>query len=127
MDLYYTGDIENSPLVYFTGVLGIYLPIFMYWTVYLYTPVLAGFIWIGRLLILEYVLPDKAWTVLKWPAKTVYTDLTVRFKEIWDKYLYQGGFYLMGRMIEMLRYGRVVARKEGIRGNISWSYDKETL
>ena len=33
----------------------------------------------------------------------------------------------MGRMIEMLRYGRAVARKEGSRGNVSWSPDKETL
>lgn len=33
----------------------------------------------------------------------------------------------MGCLIETLRYGRAIARKEGSGGNISWSADKETL
>ena len=73
-DLYPSGDTENSPLVYFTGVLGIHLQTLMYRTTYLFTPVLAGFIWIGRLLMLEYALPAQAWTFLKWPAKGSYKD-----------------------------------------------------
>jgi hypothetical protein len=126
-DLYPSGDTESSPLVYFTGVLGIHLQTLMYRTAYLFTPVLAGFIWIGRLLMLEYALPEQAWTILKWPSKASYKDQTARFKEIRDRYLCRGGFHPMGRMIEILRYGRAVARKEGSRGNISWSSDKETL
>ena len=126
-DIYPSGNTEDSPLVYFTRVLGVHQQTLMYRTAYLFTPVLAGFIWIGRLFMLEYALPAQAWTILKWPAKASYKDQTTRFKEIRDRYLCRGGFYPMGRMIEMLRYGRAVAQKEGSRGNISWSPDKETL
>ena len=55
---------------------------------------------------LEYALPAQAWTFLKWPAKASYKDQTARFKDIRDRYLCRGGFHPMGRMIEMLRYGR---------------------
>ena len=98
-DLYSSSNTENSPLVYFTGVLGIHQQTLMYRTVYLFTPVLAGLIWIGRLLILEYALPAEAWTVLKWPAKMSYKDQTIRFKEIRDRYLCRGGFHPIGRMV----------------------------
>jgi hypothetical protein len=99
----------------------------MYRTAYFFTPMLAGFIWIGRLLMLEYALPGEKLEVLKWPAKASYKDQTQRFRQIRDKYLCRGGIHPMGRLIETLRYGRAIARKEGSRGNISWSPDKETL
>jgi hypothetical protein len=126
-DLYPSGDAERSPLVYFTGVLGIHRYTLMYRTAYLFTPVLAGFIWIGRLLMLEYALPARAWSSLGWPAKASYKDQGARFKDVRDRYLCRGGFHPMGRMIEMLHYGRGIARKEGSRGMISWSPNKETL
>jgi hypothetical protein len=122
-----TGDIASSPLVYFVGVFGIHQHSLMYRTAYIFTPMLAGFIWIGRLLILEYALPGERWEVLKWPAKTSDKDQTQRFRQIRDKYLCRGGFHPMGYLIETLRYGRAIARKEGSRGNVSWSPDKETL
>ena len=45
------------PLLYFIGVTGVHPYSLSYHTAYQFTPVLAGFVWISRLLLLEYALP----------------------------------------------------------------------
>jgi hypothetical protein len=56
-DLSTDGMLERKAIIHFSGVLGIYLYELAYRTAYDYTPYLSALLWIGRLIILEYVLP----------------------------------------------------------------------
>jgi hypothetical protein len=64
----------HLPLVYFSGVLGIYRNSLAYRTAYHYTPFLAGLIRIVRQHLLEYALPKRPYLALKWPAAASYSD-----------------------------------------------------
>jgi hypothetical protein len=44
----------HYPLLYFVGVLGIHPSSLAYRTAYQFTPILAGLLWVSRLLLLEY-------------------------------------------------------------------------
>ena len=70
------GDMGKGALVHFTRVLGIHPQELTFRTAYAYTPFLSALIWIGRLILLEYALPLRAYMYLKvpWPAKTTYCD-----------------------------------------------------
>jgi hypothetical protein len=45
---------SHYPLLYFTGVLGIHPSNLAYRTPYQFTPILAGLLWVSRLLLLQY-------------------------------------------------------------------------
>lgn len=56
--------LHRLPLIYFSAVLGIQSSTLAYRTAHLYTPILAGLVWVGRLFMLEYALPQQAYTAL---------------------------------------------------------------
>ena len=107
--------------MYFTSILGIYRRALTYKSAYSYTPILLALIWIGRLLFLEYVLPLHTYSTLVWPwlARVSYADQTERLKQIRVKYLLRGGFYLMGEIIKIRAYGKLIIKKEGTRANLA--------
>jgi antitoxin component of RelBE/YafQ-DinJ toxin-antitoxin module len=129
-DLSTDGILESKAIVHFSGVLGIHPYELAYRTAYDYTPYLAALLWIGRLLILEYALPLRAYTTLDvpWPARAAYADQGKRLcVEIRPTYLQRGSLSPMGYLIERLQHGRAIAKREGPRTNISWSLDGQTL
>jgi hypothetical protein len=75
-DLSTNGVLENKAIVYFSGVLGIYLYELVYCTAYDYMLYLLALLWVGRLLILEYALLLRAYTTLNipWLARAAYAD-----------------------------------------------------
>jgi hypothetical protein len=75
------------PLVYFSGVLDIHRTSLAYRTTYHCTPFLAGLIWIGRLLLLEYALPKEPYLALNRPAAASYKDQLQRLQHVRRKYL----------------------------------------
>lgn len=97
---------------------------------YDYTPFLSALIWIGRLSILEYALPLRPYTSLPipWPARDEYPDMGQRLRlQIRPKYLERGSLTPVGYLIERLRHGRAIAKREGARTNISWSINGQRL
>ncbi|KAF1354301.1 hypothetical protein EJ07DRAFT_86624, partial [Lizonia empirigonia] len=124
------GAAEGKAIVHFSGVLGIHPYELAFRTAYDYTPYLSALIWVGRLIILEYALPLRAYDTLTipWPAPARYPDQGRRLcTEIRPKYLQRGSFSPMGYLIERLQHGRGIAKREGARTNISWSLDSQTL
>jgi hypothetical protein len=122
--------LEGKAIIHFSGVLGIHPYELAYRTAYDYTPYLAALMWMGRLIILEYALPLRAYTTLDipWPARASYEDQGKRLcVEIRPRYLQRGSFSPMGYLIERLQHGRAIAKREGPRTNISWSLDGCTL
>jgi hypothetical protein len=129
-DLSTDGVLESKAIVHFSGVLGIHPYELAYRTAYDYTPYLSALLWVGRLLILEYALPLRAYTTLDvpWPARAAYADQGKRLcAEVRPKYLQRGSLSPMGYLIERLQHGRAIAKREGPRTNISWSLDGQTL
>jgi hypothetical protein len=120
-DMSTSGITSHLPLVYFSGVLSIQRERLAIHTAYLYTPFLAGLVYVGRLLMLEYALPQQAYETLGWPDCSACPDQLRRLQLVRRKYLCRGGSHLMARLLEMLYVGRTIAKKEGARANISWS------
>ncbi|KAF1828630.1 hypothetical protein BDW02DRAFT_484838, partial [Decorospora gaudefroyi] len=125
-DLSTDGLLEGKAIVHFSGVLGIHPCELANRTAYDYTPYLAALMWIGRLIILEYALPLRAYTTLDipWPARASYTDQGRRLcAEVRPRYLQRGSLSPMGYLIERLQHGRAIAKREGPRTNMSWLLD----
>ena len=122
-----SGNPAELPLVYFLGVLGIQQKTLSFRTAYHYTPFLAGLVWIGRLLLLEYALPLSPYLSLSWPAASACPNQLKRLQYIRRKYMCQGSVYPIGHLLDTLRFGRDQAFKLGPRTNISWSLDRQTL
>jgi hypothetical protein len=68
-DISSDGKMHCNAIVYFSGVLGINPTELCFKKLYDYTLYLLALIWVGRLIILEYALPLKAYKQLKvpWP------------------------------------------------------------
>lgn len=129
-DTSFDGNMERNAMVNFSGVLGIHPTELRFRRAYDYTPYVSALLWVGRLIILEYALPLKAYTTLQipWPDRTAYLDQAQRLREhIRPKYLQRGSLAPAGYLIERLQHGRAIARREGPRTNISWSLDGSTL
>jgi hypothetical protein len=101
-----------------------------YRTAYDYTQYLSALLWVGRLIVLEHALPLRAYATLDvpWPARTTYEDQGKGLcADIRPIYLQRGSFSPIGYSIERLQHGRAIAKREGPRTNISWSFDGQTL
>lgn len=129
-DLSHDGNMSRSAIVNFSGVLGIYPTELCFRKPYDYTPFISALLWVGRLIVLEYALPLAPYNHLKtpWPERTIYVDQAQRLREhIRPTYLQRRSLAPTGYLIERLQHGRAIARREGLRTNISWSSDGLTL
>jgi hypothetical protein len=126
-DVSTTGVTSHLPLVYFSGILGIRREGLVFRTAYLYTTYLAGLVYVGRLLMLEYALPQQAYVTLGWPSRSARPDQLRRLQLVRKRYLCRGGSHPMARILELLYEGCTIAKREGARSNISWSVDGQVL
>ena len=128
-DLQTDGGSHRSPIAHYSGVLGIHPYELAFRSAYHYTPYLSALIWIGRLMVLEYSLPLRAYQHLThpWPNRSHYPDQIHRLQQIRMKYLFRGSLSPIGYLLERLRHGRAIARHEGPPTNISWSVDSQVL
>jgi hypothetical protein len=126
-DLSTSGNSSHFPLIHFSGILGIQRSSLVYYTAYQYTPLLAGLIYIGRLLMLEYALPQYPYKILGWPSRSSSPDQLERLQYIRKRYLCRGGGHPMSHLLELLYRGRMLTKKEGARANVSWSADSQVI
>ena len=126
-DLSRTGETLHLPIVYFAGVLSIQREGLTYRLAYLYTTIAASLVWVGRLLMLEYALPQQAYRTLGWPSCAACPNQLQRLQLIRQKYLCKGGPHAMAHILELLYQGRSIAKREGRRANLSWSPDGQIL
>lgn len=120
-----SGNMYESAVVHFTTVMGMHRQALSYRTAYTYTPTLSALVWIGRLLLLEYALPSRAYATLgaQWQARDGYANQVQRLNRFRRRFLLRGGFHPTGECIELRAYGRGVVKKEGARANLSWAAD----
>jgi hypothetical protein len=74
--------VYRSPLIHFLAVIGIDVTNECLRHSFVYTPYLAGVLWVSRLLILEYALPLRAWPVSKVAARGDIASVRARIRDI---------------------------------------------
>ena len=65
------GNLDNTAIARFSGLLGIHPTEHAFRRAYDYTPFLSALIWVGRLVLLEYSLPLRPYSHLPvpWPSR----------------------------------------------------------
>jgi hypothetical protein len=121
------GDPEQNPIIHFSNVCGLQKGNRCFRTPKNYTTYLASFIYMGRLLLLEYALPAQRYSILGLPARDEYKSAVNRMHEVRDPYLIRGQFYPIGELIERMKLGRVIAHNACSKPLMQWLQDKQVL
>jgi len=80
----------NSPFMHYLAVRGIDVHTKGFRSSFFYTPILAGALWISRLVLLEIAIPLVAWPGLK--SKCEVESVRIRIHQIRSKHLCEGSF-----------------------------------
>lgn len=121
------GESPQSPLLYFTAILGIDHKNGGFRRAGNYTTMIAGLLWMSRLLVLEYALLKRNYTMLRWPNREAYQDHFWRMEELRRLHLVKGCMSLASHMMGLLAYGKQAAKAEERGGWIAWDETQETI
>jgi hypothetical protein len=123
------GNMSSSTIIHFTAVMGIRQQSLAFHSAHNSTSELAGLIWIGRLLFLEYALPVYSYSTLvyEWPRRDHYPSQPDRLDAIRKKYLIRGCYTPFGEIIELKAFAKSIVKREGIPGNLSWDPDGKSF
>ncbi|CZS75075.1 unnamed protein product [Fusarium graminearum] len=123
------GNMSSSAIIYYTAVMGIQQRSLTFNSAYNSTSELAGLMWIGRLLFLEYALPVYSYATLayEWPCRDHYPSQPDRLDAIRKKYLIRGCYTPFGEIIELKAFAKSIVKREGIPGNLSWDPDGQSF
>ena len=96
---------------------------------YQFTPILAGLLWVSRLLLLEYTRqPVSAAPVVLPGGSGGGSDIeTDHFRSIQSRYLCRESIAATSHILRFLAYGRQLAQNEGPRTQVSWAPDYQAL
>ena len=120
-------DESKTPLVHFCGVLGIDWKQSRFRDPGNFTPHLAGMMWVGRLLLLEYALPTQRYSTLDWPSREYYQDHQWRLESVRRDFMLEGCLTPLGNMVSLMAYGKYTAKQLGRMGVVTWDADGEGL
>ncbi|KAI3567779.1 hypothetical protein IWW34DRAFT_859673 [Fusarium oxysporum f. sp. albedinis] len=123
------GNMSSSVIIHYTAVMGIQRRTLAFNPAHNSTPELAGLIWVGRLLFLEYALPVYSYATLayEWPCRDHYPSQPDRLDAIRKKYLIRGCYTPFGEIIELKAFAKSIVKREGIPGNLSWDPDGQSF
>jgi hypothetical protein len=107
------GDPFTSLLWHFVGVLGIDGESRQFRLVYLFTYMLAGLVYIGRALLVE-------WAILT-IERVGMEDLGERFARVRTTWLYKAMYSLIGYVLSLLLYSRKITQETSSRLIVLWS------
>ncbi|KAJ4175931.1 hypothetical protein NW767_015620 [Fusarium falciforme] len=113
------GDPFASPLWHFVGVLGIDGETGQLRPAHLFTYVLTGLVFTGRVLLGEWAIPTR--------ERAGMMDLAQRFAQVRDAWLCKATYSPMGYTLSLLLYGRKIAQETGSRLMVSWSKHGEMM
>jgi hypothetical protein len=92
-----------------------------------YTPVLAGVLWISRLILLEIAVPVNAWISLGLKSKAQIQSIPVRIHKIRSRHLCEGSFSPTSSILTQLAMGKKNNSTHESPSNIHWSQDFQTI
>ena len=121
------GTAPHSPLLHFSGVLGIDKANQKFRRPGNYTPMLAALVWVGRLFLLEYAIPKREYVNLRWPSRQAYDDHGWRLEDVRRPHMIEGSYSPMSNLVALLAYGKYVAKAEDRVGLVTWDDDNMGL
>ncbi|KAI9811941.1 MAG: hypothetical protein M1826_003013 [Phylliscum demangeonii] len=117
----------TSPMMHFLAVMGIDEVANKLRRPQTYTRVLAGILYINRLLALEYAVPQQAWPTLDLLASAARADQLMHLKSIRGAWLTEASGSPTSKIFRQLAYGTGVIKAEGSTAVVNWSPDGQTL
>jgi hypothetical protein len=102
------GNMSSSAIIHYKAVMRIKQQSLAFHSAHNSTSELAGLIWIGRLLFLEYALPVHSYATLvyEWPCRDHFPSQPDRLDAIRKKYLIRGCYTPFGEIIELKAFAK---------------------
>jgi hypothetical protein len=94
---------------------------------FLYTPILAGMLWINRLIMLEVAVPSKPWPGLRLKSKADIESVRDRIHQLREAHLCEGSFSPTSSILSQLAMGKSFNKTHQSPSNINWSKDEGTI
>jgi hypothetical protein len=119
------GSYANCTMMHFVGVLGIDENTYFWKPPGTFMTLLAGLVWMSRLLFLEYALPERAYHSLSSAdaaeiSRTEFPSPLDRLHFIRKKYVRRGNPYPLDAMLELLFKGNELRMREGGKVKFTW-------
>ena len=117
----------DSPLMHYLAVRGIDKKAEGFRTAAQYTNILAGVLWIVRLLRLELAIPSRPWPELGILGKSDITSVKETVKEFRLAHLVEGSYSPASRILTQLAKGQKDNAAHLSSTTVHWSTDKQTV
>ena len=117
--------VYDSPLMHFLAVMGVDSQTKTLRPSFYYTPILAGVLYINRLIMLEVAVPAEAWPMLK--SRDEIPSVPERIEEMRRKHLCEGSFSPTSSILSQLAMGKSFNKLHKSAPNIHWSEDEQTI
>lgn len=117
----------DSPMMHYLAVRGIDVQGESLRSAFFYTPILAGMLWINRLIMLEVAVPSEPWPQLGLEDKASVESVPKRIHELRSKHLCEGSFSPTSSILSQLAMGKSFNKTHQSPANIHWSDDEQTI
>lgn len=117
----------ESPIMHYLAVRGVDEKSKALRSPFFYTPILAGALWISRLIMLEVALPLEPWPKLELKSKTEVESVPKRIHDLRRKHLCEGSFSPTASILSQLARGKAFNKLHFGQPNIHWSEDEQTI
>ncbi|KAK6610433.1 hypothetical protein H4I95_03492 [Botrytis cinerea] len=92
-----------------------------------YTPILAGMLWVNRLIMLEVAVPCEPWPELQLHSKADVDSVRDRIHQLRALHLCEGSFSPTSSILTQLAMGKKFNKIHQSPSNIHWSDDEQTI
>lgn len=117
----------HSPMMHYLAVRGIDEQSQSLRSAFFYTPILAGMLWINRLIMLEVAVPCEPWPELKLDSKADVDSVPDRIHQLRELHLCEGSFSPTSSILTQLAMGKKFNKTHQSPSNIHWSDDEQTI
>jgi hypothetical protein len=117
----------ESPMMHYLAVRGVDEQSQTLRPAFYYTPILAGALWINRLIMLEVAVPLEPWPALGLESKAEVESIRERIHELRQKHLCEGSFSPTASILSQLAMGKHFNKLHKSPPNIHWSEDERTI
>jgi hypothetical protein len=120
-------SLYESPMMHYLAVRGVDEQSQSLRSAFFYTPILAGMLWVNRLIMLEVAVPLQAWPALRLKSKAEVESVPDRIHELRQKHLCEGSFSPTASILSQLAKGKHFNKLHQSPSNIHWSDDEQTI
>jgi len=117
----------DSPMMHYLAVRGVDEQSQSLRSAFFYTPILAGMLWINRLIMMEIAVPMEPWPALGLESKAVVRSVPDRIHDLRQQHLCEGSFSPTSSILTQLAMGKKFNQTHQSPSNIHWSDNEETI